>query len=248
METTTPETADTSWRNLYKMGGTAALGMVTIIVLQMIAFMATPPPLEGSAIDWYEFFQTNKLFGLIGFELLMIIYMILSIPLTLSLYYALRHTDAAFSTLYTAVSLIAVTFFISARPAFEMLLLSDQFAAANTEAQRSMLLAAGEANIAAFHGTSFHVSYILGSLGGLIISYVMLKSTIFSKATAYVRIASSVFDFGLYIPVIGLYISIFSVLFLFIWDILVARKLFQLARLQQLQPTREIGKSQWVRS
>jgi hypothetical protein len=58
----------------------------------------------------------------------------------------------------------------------------------------------------------------------------MLKSRIFSRATAYVRIGSSVFDFGLYVPVIGIYLSIFSVLFLFAWNIMVARRLFQLAR------------------
>lgn len=38
--------------------------------------------------------------------------------------------------------------------------------------------------------------------------------------------------FGLYIPTIGIFISIFSVLLLFIWDIMVARRLFELARSQ----------------
>ena len=94
-----------------------------------------------------------------------------------------------------------------------------------------MILAAGEATLAAFHGTAFHVSYVLGSLSGLIISLVMLKSNLFSKATAYVRIASSIFDVGLYIPTIGIFISIFSVRFLFIWNIMIARRLFQLARI-----------------
>ena len=234
MEKTTLETADPNWKNLYEFGGAAALTMVVIIVLQMIAFMTAPPPLEGTAIDWFKFFQNNKLFGLVGFELLMIIYMILSIPLTLSLYHALRRTDGAFTALYAVTSLLAVAFFISARPAFEMLLLSNQFAAATTEAQRSVLLAAGEVTVATFHGTTFHVSYVLGSLSGLIISFVMLKSNIFSKATAYVRIASSIFDFGMYIPTIGLYISLFSVLFLFIWDIMVARRLFQLAQFERI--------------
>lgn len=234
MEKTTLETSDPNWNVMFKLGGAAALTMVAIIVLQMIAFITAPPPLEGTALDWFNFFQNDKLFGLIGFELLMIVYMILSIPLTLSLYHALRRTDGAFATLYAAVSLIAVTFFISARPAFEMLLLSDQFAAATTEAQRSILLAAGEANVAAFHGTTFHVSYVLGSLSGLILSYIMLKSTIFSKATAYMRIASSIFDFGLYLPGIGVFISIFSVLFLLIWNIMVARRLFQLAQFQRM--------------
>ena len=44
------------------------------------------------------------------------------------------------------------------------------------------------------------------------------------------RIGSSLFDFGLYVPVVGIYLSIFSVLFLFVWNILVARRLLQLAK------------------
>jgi hypothetical protein len=63
----------------------------------------------------------------------------------------------------------------------------------------------------------------------------MLRASIFSKATAYVRIASSICDLGLYIPVVGLYISIFSVLFLFIWNILIARKCFELGKGDQNQ-------------
>ena len=229
MATSNVETTPPSWRALYQVAAVAALLMVGIIIIQLIVFMAAPPPLEGSALDWFTLFRTNKLIGLIDFELLMIIYTLISIPITLSLYYALRRTDPAFTALYVALSLIGVVCFIAARPAVEMLSLSDQFAAATTEAQRSSLLAAGEATLAAFHGTAFHVSYVLGSLSGLIISLVMLRSPMFSKATAYVRIASSLFDFGLYIPTIGIFISIFSVLFLFVWNIMIARRLFQLA-------------------
>lgn len=230
MEASSVETTTPDWKVFYRYSAVAALIMVGIIIVQLIVFMAAPPPLVGSAIDWFTLFQENKLIGLIDFELLMIIYTLISIPITLSLYHALRRTDPAFTALYVALSLIGVVCFVAARPAFEMLLLSDQFAAAATEAQKSSLLAAGEATLAAFHGTAFHVSYVLGSLSGLIVSLVMLRSPIFSRATAYVRIASSLFDFGLYIPTIGIFISIFSVLFLFVWNIMIARRLFQLAR------------------
>jgi len=160
----------------------------------------------------------------------MIIYVILSVPIILALYHALKQTDPACMALYVALSLIGVMSFIAARPAFEMLSLSNQFAAATTEAQRFIFLAAGEATLASFHGAAFHVSYVLGSLTGLIVSIIMLRSNVFSKATAYVRIASSIFDFGLYVPVIGMFLSIFSVLFLFVWNIMIARRLLQLAR------------------
>jgi len=119
--------------------------------------------------------------------------------------------------------------FIAARPAFEMLYLSHGYAAAKTDAESAIFLAAGEAKVATFHGTAFYINYILGSLTGLIISWVMLKTTLFSKATAYVRIASSICDFGLFVPTIGMFIAIFSMLFLVIWNIMIARRFFQLA-------------------
>ncbi|RPI93380.1 MAG: DUF4386 family protein [Chloroflexi bacterium] len=230
METTNIEATDPRWRVLYQFGGAAALSMVAIIVIQLIVFITVPPPLEGTAIDWFRLFQGNRLIGLIDFELLMIVYTILAIPLTLALYFALRQTNQAFAAFFVLLSLTGVMCFIAARPAFEMLYLSNQFAAATTEAQKAAFLAAGEAKLATFHGTAFQISYLLGSINGVIVSFVMLQSKIFSRATAYVRLGSSVFDFGLYVPVIGTFLSIFSVLFLFAWNIMVARRLFQLAR------------------
>ena len=218
------------WKPLFNLGGVSALMMVGIIIAQMIVFMSAPPPYEGGASAWFALFQNNKIIGLINFELLMIVYVFLSIPITLSLYVLLRRVSPSFTTLYVVLSLIGIMSFIVARPAFEMLFLSNGYAAATTDAERAVYLSAGETLLAVFHGTAFQVSYVLGSLGGLIISIVMLKTDVFSKTTAYLRIASSVFDFGLYVPAVGMYISIFSVLFLLIWDILVAQRLFQLGR------------------
>jgi hypothetical protein len=224
------ETPISGWTSLYKLGGISAFLMVGIVVIQLIVFMVAPQPLDGTAIDWFALFQNNKLIGLINFELLMIVYVIISIPIALSLFVLLRRVNRSWTALYLILSLIGVMCFIIARPAFEMLYLSNGYAAAGTNAERAIFLAAGEAKLSAFHGTAFHISYILGSISGLIISLVMLRTNLFSKATSYVRIASSAFDFGLYVPVIGVYIAVFSVLFLSVWNIMIARRLFQFAK------------------
>jgi len=221
------ETADSRWNWLYKLGGGAALIMVVIILLQIIIFIVAPPP--STVVGWFTLFQNNGLLGLLSFELLFVVYGALSVPMCLALYIALRRTSESFTALYLALSVAGVAALFVARPAFDMLYLSNQYAAATTDAQRSVFLAAGEVMLAIFHGTTFHVSYVLGSITGLIISGVMLRSNIFSKATAYVRIMSSVLDFGIYVPTIGIFISMFSVVLLTIWNILVARRLFQLA-------------------
>lgn len=227
-------------RSLYGLASTAAILMLAIVITQFITFISAPPPYDGTVLDWFDLFQKNKLIGLINFELLMVIYVVISIPLSLALYMALRHVNRSFTAMYLVLNVIGVMAFIAARPAFEMLYLSNGYAAATTDAQRAMFLAAGEAKLAAFHGTAFHISYLLGSLTGFIISLVMLKTDVFSKTIAYVRIASSVCDLGLYIPGIGLYISIFSVLFLFIHNILIARRLFQLAKDLSIEKAVEI--------
>jgi hypothetical protein len=119
---------------------------------------------------------------------------------------------------------------IMARPGIEMMHLSQQYAAATSDAQRTILLAAGETLRATFNGTAFHLSYNLFSLVLLIVPFVMLRSNIFSKLTAYVGIAAAILNWGLYVPELGVTISAISVLPLAIWNILVARRLWQLAR------------------
>ncbi len=227
---TETESPNQAWKPLYKSGGLALWIMVGIILIQFVVFIVAPPPYEGSALDWFRLFQGNQLIGLINFEILMVIYMLLSIPVMLALSILHQRTSPAFSALYLVLSLVGILAFMVARPAFEMLSVSRGYAEATTDAQRTVFLAAGETLLAVFHGTAFQVSYLLGSLAGLMISLAMLKAKIFSKTTAYLRLASSVCDFGLYLPVIGLYLSIFSVFFLVAWNFLVARRLFQLAR------------------
>jgi len=110
-----------------------------------------------------------------------------------------------------------------------MLSLSDQYAAATTDAQRSVFLAAGQVMLTFYNGTAFDMSYVFGGVVLLIISAVMLRSNIFSKVTAYVGILMGML---MLVPptvgTIGLLLSLISLVPTAIWLILVARRLFQL--------------------
>jgi len=222
------EYADSNWHSLYKIGGAAALLMVAITLAQFVVFIVAPPPLEGTATDWFALFQKSAVSGLLGFESLLVIYALLSILVSVALFAALRPVSQSLTALFLVLSVIGGMAFVVARPALEMLSLSNQYSAATTDAQRAAILAAGETMVALFHGTAFQVSYILGSITGLLIAAVMLRSNVFSRTTAYLRIGSSVFDFGIFIPGIGLFISLLSVVFLLVFNILIARRLFQL--------------------
>jgi hypothetical protein len=58
----------------------------------------------------------------------------------------------------------------------------------------------------------------------------MLRSSIFSKATAYVGIVSNVAVCSFFIPVVGIFLLFLSVPGYAIWYFLLARKFFQLGR------------------
>ena len=87
--------------------------------------------------------------------------------------------------------------FIVARPALEMLYLCNHFAAATTDAQRTMILAAGEAMLATFHGTAFNVGTNLFSIHYLMVSIVMLQSNIFGRVTTYTGVVAAILKWGL---------------------------------------------------
>jgi hypothetical protein len=74
--------------------------------------------------------------------------------------------------------------------------LSEGYAAATTDAQRAMFLAAGEALLATFNGTALHLSINLFSIYFLIVSAVMLRSSTFGRVTAYMGILAAIFNWA----------------------------------------------------
>lgn len=220
--------ADPPYKPLYRIGGIAAALMVLLTLLHSGVFFVIGLP--TTILEWFALFERSALSGLLASELLLVFYVILNMPFALAVYAALRKTSPSLMAIFLALTLVGTMAFIASRPAFEMLSLSRSYAAATTDAQRAAFLAAGESTFAAFEGTAFWVSYILGSIGGLFLSAAILPSSIFGKAAAYLRIASSVLDFGLFVPTIGLFISLLSVFCLLAFHVLMARRLIQLGR------------------
>jgi hypothetical protein len=219
---------DTDWRLLYRAGGVAALITAVLIPLQIVVFIAWPPPLESSVIDWFTLFQDNWLLGLLSLDLLLLVDYILLVPIVLALYVALRRASESLMAVATALYFVAIAAYFASNTAFEMLSLSEGYAAATTDTQRAMDLAAGQAMLATFEGTSFQVSYVLASVAGIMIGAVMLWSKIFGRVAAYALILGDVIGLGLYIPTIGIFLSVISVPVLWVWYILIARRLIQL--------------------
>ncbi len=229
MDASHAETTASAWKPLYQIGGAAALTIVGIMVIQILVYIAWPPP--STVLGYFTLFHKNGLLGLLSLDLLYMVDNALVVLLYLALYTALRQASKAFMTVALTLGLVGIAAYFASNTAFEMLSLSNQYAAATTDAQRSLFQAAGQAMLAIYQGSAFDVYYILGAVATLIISVVMLRSTLFSKVTAYSGIAAGVL---MLIPstagTIGLYFAFGSLVPTVIWLILIARRLFRLGQ------------------
>jgi hypothetical protein len=226
-----PQNAESGWRDLYWIAGLAALLTALFIPIQIVVFVVWPPP--STVTGWFTLFHNNRLLGLLDMDLLILVEVVLLIPILLALYVVLRRVTPSFTALATTLGLVGIVAYFASNPAFSMVTLSDQYAAATTDAQRSALLAAGQAMLATYSGTAFDAYYLLASVALVMISTVMLRTNVFSKATAYIGILANALALGLFVPTVGLLLSLVSVIpFLLIWYILLARRLFQLSKLR----------------
>ena len=218
-----------SWRPLYRIGGAAALTVASLTVVQIAVFVASPPP--TTVIGYFQLLQSSRLLGLLDLDLLSIANFGLTGLVFLALYGALRRASPALTAIALVACLVGVATYFASNTAFNMLILSNQYAAATTEVQRAAALAAGQATLAIYQGTAFDVSYVLAAISGLLIAAVMLRSRIFTRWTASAGVAA--FALGLIPPtagMIGLACSLASLAPLLLWEILVARGLFRLGR------------------
>ncbi len=222
--------ADRGRKPLYRIAAAAALITAAFIPIQIMAFLIWPPPLEGGATDWFALLEENRVAGLIDLDLLLLADNVLLIAILLALYLALRETLEWAMLIAAALGFASIMLYLATNPAIQMAALSDRYASATTDAQRGTAAAAGDAMLALWQGTAFEVAYLCGSVAGILIGVVMLQSRPFSRLTAWLAIAANGIGLGLYIPGVGVYISVFSVLFLEVWYVLIALQLRRLGR------------------
>jgi hypothetical protein len=219
-----PQPGDSRWRTLYRIGAVAAVISIVVIPLSIVAFFVWPlwPDNILTVI------QDDWLAGLMGLDFMYLFSNVFAIPFFVVLYVTLKDVDEGWALVALAMGLLGLVCLVSSRPIPEMFALSDRWAAATTEAERDSYLVAGEAMLTHFQGMAYHAHYILGSASLLITSFLMLRSDTFSRATAYVGIATNLVVFALYVPEIGVYLSLLSVVGYLVWYILIARKLIRL--------------------
>ena len=241
--------SDSGWKILYYTGGVAAVlavlffrryTAVELIQFNGLGIFEVPEAFPVSAGEWFMLLQQNQLIGLILLGLIDLVNYALVSLIFLALYGVLRSTNNGAMAAALIFTFVGVTLFFASNQSFSMLALSKQYAAAATETDRTMFLAAGEALLAIDNpgelaqGMRNLLSLFLVLLSGLIISLVMLRSQAFGKAASYSGIlantlALATFPVLLFAPGISWLPMSLSAPLRLIWYVLIAIGLFRLA-------------------
>ena len=232
-------TSDARWRGLYRLGGAAAYLIAALLIGEIAVYAAWPR--TPTALEHFALFRDNWLAGLLTLDLLGMVAYVLFVPTMLALYVALRRTGEAAMAVATALFFLGIADFFATNTAFPVLALSRQYAAAATDAERAVFLAAGQALFALFNENAFLVSYVFVSAAWTMVGGVMLRSGAFGPTTAWAGILAGAAGVlavllehvaasgALVRPAIGLYFA--AIAFLFAWVVLAGRRLRQLGAL-----------------
>jgi hypothetical protein len=198
-----------AWAPLYKLAQWCTIAMIGIIPVQVAIYVISPPP--STVEGFYSLFRESWLMGLLSLDLLYIINTVILIPIYIALILSLFETSKSAVSVAAIFGLIGLAAYFPSNVSFEIMNLSSKYFAAESISQKQIILAAGEAAMARYTGTTFDVYYILNAIVLLTISFVMLKSKIYSRATALSGLVSGVLmsipsTFG----VIGLVFSLIS--------------------------------------
>jgi hypothetical protein len=235
------QTDDAQWRTLTYAGAVAPLIALFFYLIEFsILFVGEPYPATIEA--WFALIKRSKLLGLWYLNALDILSFALLGIMFLALYHALRRLGPSCMLIALYAALLGVVVFIVPRVLHLSLLpLSDLHAAATTEAQKTVYLAAGEALSQVSTATPQTLGFLFMAVAGLIISDVSLRGHAlgqpvpFSRVAGYVGIVgfvAALANFGsrLLAPAVAETLMPINGLLWFAWWILASVSLFKLAR------------------
>ena len=185
--------SDKQWKVIYKVGAKTTIIVLCGIVLDMIVGSVTGgnvADLPQTAVERFIQFKKFPLLGLYNLDLLNNINQIILIPSIFALYAAHRETNKPSALLSLILFLIGTTIFVTGNTALTMLDISHKYFATDSNEQRMLLAAAGEAMLAKGSHASLGVfiGFVLPTFANVLMSYVMLNGKVFSRATSYVGI------------------------------------------------------------
>jgi hypothetical protein len=169
--------------------------------------------------------------ALMALAVVLFVGVVFALPLFLARYVTLRRVNRSYALIGLAFGLVAVVSILAARPIAELLAQADLHRAAVTSTPVRRYLAAGDALLEGLNGTTWSVCLFFTGISLLISSLLMVQSSAFSRATAYLWTITSIGTIAFFVQSIGL-ISLFTIGVPggVILCALLARELFRLGR------------------
>jgi hypothetical protein len=231
---------------LRKAGGIAALiaGILfrrnIAAEISMISRIEAPDTVEG----WFALLQKSRFLGLVELNIFDVLNYLLVGLMLLALYAVLRKADRSRMTAALISGLMGIAVYIASNTSLSMLSLSSQYSAAASQAEKDLLLSAGQSMLALLkYGTGSFVSLLLIAVSGMLTSIAMQKSRLFGKINVFAGFAAAALDLlyclaFIFLPSVSA--DILSVcfipaagLFLMIWHILTGVRLCKMAYSQK---------------
>jgi len=227
-------------RKLYRIGAVSSLLQLAVICIYMLV-VATLGPRITSAEEFFLAMETSFWSSLFRVDLILLILVGLylgNFPALLVSLWRVNHVTTLFAFMFT---IIAVALSLAGESTFALFYLGKQYLASSSEVERSQFMAAGEAIYANgwWNSTGSYMTGVLLQGGGVMISLVMLRSHNFSKITALAGLIGNSFDLlqhllTPFVPEVAQYLSFAMVAYL-IWYPMLARDLFRLGQVKQME-------------
>jgi hypothetical protein len=177
------------------VGSISAFLQLVVIIGYAIATVVWGERSNDAKEVFYAFQQTPIPTFLTG-DLPLLILVGLYIGTFPALYFSLRKSSPALALICTIGALLGVTISFTGESTFALWYLSKEYASATLSNQKEMLVAAGQAVIAAgwWHSTASYIVGILLQSTGAIISVAMLRTKQFHRITAITGILANSLD------------------------------------------------------
>lgn len=238
MTTTNKTQQNNSLKSLYTIGAIAILlQLATVLVLMAVSIALKLGPRPTTVIEFFSMYNESKLVGMLRDDFSSVVLIVLYMGWVPAIYHALRKQNNALAIFSSIFILMGVASAFATHSGMSMMHLSDQYAAATSEAQRAHLLAAGEAVLASdlWNSTGGYMGGILLQGTGALISLLMLRNKDFGKVTAISGLLGNGLDLiqhllHPFLPAIAGMIQPVMGIFYLVWFPMLARDMLRLAR------------------
>lgn len=218
------------FKGLFKVGYYSSIFMLILIPLQVIVYIAYPPP--ETVLGFYELYQESTILGLLSLDFIYLISNMMLLPIYVAITYLVwekKPTLVIFALLFGVISL--ATYYPS-NPTMDMLLLSKKYFSALPSDFNSYIVA-GEVLIARYRGTAYLTYYWFGAISLLLFAWSLYKNRNYRTIGIWGLISGVLMAVPATFGIIGMIFGMGSLIPFYIFIILLAKEFKKLAKSEE---------------